>query len=94
MAELRPRRPAEGHRDLRQPLDQPVSPPSPGCHELGQALGEDAARAAPVSAEKLPDPERSHDADVCPWEIRQSALIITMDAARGKPAHGTMHQSL
>jgi hypothetical protein len=57
VAEVRPRRPAEGHRDLRQPLDQPLGPPSPGSNELGQALGEDAARAAPVSAEKLPDPE-------------------------------------
>ena len=36
----------------------------------------------------------THDADVCPREIREGALIVTVDAARGKAAHGTMHQSL
>ena len=57
VAELRPRRPAEGHRDLRQPLDQPLGPPGPRDDELGQALGEDPARAAPVGAEELPHTE-------------------------------------
>ena len=56
LAERRPRRPAEGPRDLGQPVHQPLSPPGPGGDELGQALGEDAACAAPVGAENLPDP--------------------------------------
>ena len=60
----------------------------------GQAFGEDAARAAPVGAEELPDPELSHDAEVCPREIREGALIVTVDASRGKPAHGTVPQGL
>jgi len=94
LASLRPRRPAEGHRDLRQPLDQPLGPPGPGRDELGQALGEDAARAAPVGAEALPDLERSHHTEVCPREIREGAFIGTVDASRGKAAHGTVHQSL
>jgi hypothetical protein len=37
MAELGPCRPAEGHRDLRQPWHQPLGPPGPGRHELGPA---------------------------------------------------------
>jgi hypothetical protein len=57
LASLHPRRPAEGHRDLRQPLDQSLGPPGPGSDELGEALGEDPARAAPVGAEELPDTE-------------------------------------
>jgi hypothetical protein len=57
LASLRPRRPAEGHRDLRQPLDQPLGPPGPRDDALGQALGEDPARAAPVGAEEFPDLE-------------------------------------
>jgi hypothetical protein len=71
-----------------------VGPPGPGRDELGQALGEDAARAAPVGAEELPDPERSHNTDVCPQEIREGAFIVTVDASRGKPAPGTVHQGL
>jgi hypothetical protein len=94
LASLRPRRPAQGHRDLRQPLDQSGGPPGPGSDELGPALGADPARAAPVGAEELPDPERSHNAEVCPREIRKGALIIPVDAARGKVAHGTVHQGL
>ena len=94
LASLRPRRPAEGHRDLRQPVDQPVGPPGPGRDALGPALGEAAARAAPVGAEELPDLERSHHTEVCPREIRAGAFIVTVDASRGKAAHGTVHQRL
>jgi hypothetical protein len=57
MASPRPRHPAEGHRDLRQPLHQPLGPPGPGRDELGQALGKDPTHAAPVGAEELPDLE-------------------------------------
>jgi hypothetical protein len=39
LAELRPRRPAEGHREMRQPVDRRWGPPCPGSDELGQALG-------------------------------------------------------
>ena len=84
----------KGQAERDEALSQAQRAPSPGRHKLGQARGEAAARAAPVGAAKLPDPELSHDADVCPWQIRQSALIITLDAARGQPAHGTMHQRL
>jgi hypothetical protein len=75
-------------------LDQSWGPPGPGRDELGQALGEDPARAAPVGAEELPDTELSHDVEVGPREIRKGALIITVDASRGKAAHGTVPQGL
>ena len=94
LASLRPRRPAEGHRDLRQPLHQPVGPPGPGRDALGPALGAAAARAAPVGAAQLPDLERSHHTEVCPRESRAGAFIVTVDASRGKAAHGTVHPRL
>jgi hypothetical protein len=74
------------HCDLRQPSDQPWGPPGPGRNKLGQALGEDPARAAPLGAEELSDPELSHDVAVCPREIREGALIATVDASRRHPA--------
>ena len=45
------------------------------------------ARAAPVGAEELPATELYHNADVCPWEISEGALTLTVDASRGKLAH-------
>jgi len=75
-------------------LSQPQRAPGPGGRHGRQAFGEDAARAAPVGAEELPNLELSHDAEVCPREIREGAFIVTVDAARGKAAHGTVPQSL
>ena len=94
MAERGPRRAAEGHGDRRQPVDPPWGPPGPGSDELGQALGEDPARAVPIGAEELPDTERSHDAEVCPRGIREGTLIVTVEASRRKPAHGTVPPGL
>jgi hypothetical protein len=56
--------------------------------------GKNAARTAPIGAEKLPDTQLQHDALVGPREIGDGPHMATMDAPRGTPAHGTVHQRL
>ena len=62
----------EGQAERDEALSQPQRAPGPGGRHGRQAFGEDAARAAPVDAEELPNLERSHDAEVCP---RRSARV-------------------
>ena len=75
-------------------LRQPQPAPGPGGRPGRQAFGAEAARTAPGGAAARPDPARDHHAAVCPGASRAGALIHTVAAAHGKPAHGTVPQGL
>ena len=89
-----PRCAAEHHSDRDQPVCEPLRPPRPWADKLGQSLGEDVARTAPVATEKLSDAQLQDDTAVRPWEVRDSTPIATVDAPGRKPAHRTVHQGL
>ena len=66
----------KGQAERDEALSQSQRAPGPGGRHSRQAFGEDAARAAPVGAEELPNPELSHHPEVCPREVRKGALIV------------------
>jgi hypothetical protein len=95
VAEVHPGLPTQGHAEGGdQALGQPQRAPGPGGDELRQPFGEDAARTAAIGAEKLPHAELEYDTDGGPWEIGESAPVVTVDAPGGKPADRTVYQGL
>jgi hypothetical protein len=57
LAQQRARGPTQREGNRPEALQKPLCPSCPGGEQLGEALGKDAARAAPIGAEKLADSE-------------------------------------
>ena len=82
---LPPKRHAEGD----QALGEPQRAPRPGGRHGGQAFGEDAAATGAIAAKPLADAQLEAHAILRPGQVRQGALIVTMDASRRGGAQRT-----
>jgi hypothetical protein len=71
--------PAEGHADRPQDGHQSTSFSRICCHKFWQALREDTALTARILAHEFPYPELEANRACAPGEVRQVALITTMD---------------
>src|SRR5882724_11839100 len=78
--------PAEGHGDRPQDGHQSPSFSRIGFHKLWQALREDTALTVRILAHEFPYPELDANRAWAPGEVRQVALIATMD---GRCRYGT-----
>ena len=94
LAQQRARGPTQREGNRPEAVRQPLRPPRPGGQQLGQALGKDAARAAPIGAEKLADAELQHDAEVGPREVSDGPRIVAMDVLGGTLTDGAMDEGL
>ena len=71
--------PAEGHADRPQGRDHSTGVPRIRRDDVREALRENTARTGWGPAEELPDRELELHGVHPPREIRQMALILTMD---------------
>jgi hypothetical protein len=71
--------PAEGHADGPQDSDQSPRFSRIGGHQLWEALREDTTRTVRIPAYEFPDPELEANRACAPGEVRQVALIATMN---------------
>jgi len=79
VAEAHPSRAAEGDAKGDEALGEPQRAPGPGGSDGGQAFSEDTAAAAAIAAKPLADTQVQADAIRRPGQVRQGALVITMD---------------
>jgi hypothetical protein len=77
---------AEGEADLALDAAQPVRPPRPGPGHLGQAFGEDPARAGRRDAAEPPCPEHDRGSASLPGQVGQAAAVVATDPPRGQAA--------
>ena len=93
-AEVHPSRPAERHAEGHKALGKPQRAPRPGGRDGGQPFGEDMAAAMAIAAKPLADAQLEAHAILRPGQIRQGALIVTMDTLRRSSAQRTGHAGL
>ena len=94
VAEAYPRCPAQRHAERHQALGQPQRTARPGGRHGRQAFREDAAAAAAIAAKPLADTQVKADAIRCPGQVRQGALVVTMDAPGRGGAQRTRRAAL
>ena len=89
MAEVHPGCASHGHAESHEALSEPQRAPRPGGNEGGQPFGEDAAAAAAIATKPLANTQLKAHAILCPGQIRQGALIVTVDTLRWGGAQRT-----
>jgi len=94
LAQPRPCRAPEGRSDVPQRAGKPLGAPSPGRDDLRQAFGKNPPRTPSVRTEKLPYAQLEPDAEVCPRQIGDRALIATVGASGGTSTPGTVSPGL
>ena len=79
LTQSNPSRPTERQTHGEEVCRQPQGPPRPRCGNARPSLGQDAAWADDVAAERLADVERPRDPVATPREIGQPPGVATVD---------------
>jgi hypothetical protein len=91
VAEAHPSRPAERHAEGHEALGEPPGTPGPRGGDRGEPFGKDAAVTAAIAAKPLADAQLEAHAILCPRQISQGALRVTVDTLRRGGAQRTGH---